>query len=133
MGNGDIVSVSSYRKKLGNLDGVFVARGTFGDPWILGDILEYSKNREEYDKLSDEELDERFPRADKISWEKKKPVVYRHCELSVQTKGERVGMLEIRKHLAAYIKGLPGARELREKLVRVENLDQVKEILDPIH
>lgn len=133
MGNGDITSVSAYRKRIGNLDGVFVARGTFGDPWILADILEYARNREKYDHLSDEELDALFPRTEKISWERKKSVVLRHCELSVQTKGEKGGMLEIRKHLAAYIKGLPGARELREKLVRVETLEQAKEILETIH
>lgn len=129
MGNGDVTSVSAFRKKIGNLDGVFVARGTFGDPWILGDIIEYSKNREQYKQLTDEELDARFPRSEGIAWEKKLPVILRHCELAVQTKGEKLGMLEMRKHLAAYIKGLPGARELREKLVRVETLEEARGLL----
>ena len=131
-GNGDVTSVSAFRNKLGNLDGVYVARGTFGDPWILGDIIEFSRNRDKYDQLSDEELDERFPRSEKIAWEKKIPVILRHCELAVQTKGERVGMLEMRKHLAAYIKGLNGAKDLRERLVRVETLDQAREILETV-
>ncbi|MDP3976102.1 MAG: tRNA-dihydrouridine synthase [bacterium] len=128
-GNGDITSVSSFRSKLGNLDGVYVARGTFGDPWILQDLLEYSRNRTQYDQLSDEQLDEKFPRSENIPWDKKLPVILRHCELAVKCKGEKLGMLEMRKHLAAYIKGLPGARELREKLVRVETYSEAGALL----
>lgn len=132
MGNGDVMSVSAYRERIGDLDGVFVARGTFGDPWILADILEYTKNKEEFDKLSDEELDARFPRAGDIPWERKKPVAIAHCEVSVKTKGEKLGMLEMRKHLAAYIKGIPNAKEYREKLVRVESLDEAVKIIEGI-
>lgn len=132
MGNGDVFSVSSFRKKLKNLDGAYIARATFGDPWVLADILEYAKNRDLYDHLSDEELDARFPRSEQIAWERKKPVVLRHCEFSVRTKGEWLGMLEMRKHLAAYIKGLPRAKELREKLVRVDTFREAKEIIESI-
>lgn len=132
MGNGDVFSVSAYRQRIGELDGVFVARGTFGDPWILADIIQYTKNKEEYDQLSDEELDERFPRADKIPWERKKPIAIKHCEVSVKTKGEKLGMLEMRKHLAAYIKGIPRAKEYREQLVRVETLDEAIKIIEEI-
>ncbi len=132
MGNGDITQVSHFRNKIKDLDGVYIARGTLGDPWILADVLEYSKNREQYDALSDEELDAKFPRADEISWERKKEIVLKHCELSVAVKGERRGMLEMRKHLAAYVKGLPGAREIREQLVRVETLDEALKIVRSI-
>jgi len=129
MGNGDIFKVSDFRTKIGDLDGVFVARGTFGDPWILADIIEYAKDPEKYAHMSDEELDAVFPRGADIPWERKRDVVIKHCELITKTKGEQWGMVEIRKHLAAYIKGLPGAKELREKLVRVEKLDEAKKIL----
>lgn len=132
MGNGDVFSVSAYRERIGNLDGVFVARGTFGDPWILADIIEYAKDPQKYASMSDEELDAHFPRNENIPWEKKLPIVIKHCEISVKVKGERLGMLEMRKHLAAYIKGIRGAREYREKLVRVETLEQAKEILETI-
>ncbi|MDP2691037.1 MAG: tRNA-dihydrouridine synthase [bacterium] len=132
LGNGDIFSVSDFRKKIGNLDGVFVARGTLGDPWIIADIIEYTRTPELYEQMTDAELDVRFPRLEKIPWKKKKPVVLRHCELAVRTKGEHLGMLEMRKHLATYIKGLPGAKDLREKLVRVQTLEEARGILETI-
>jgi len=131
-GNGDICKVSDYRRKINNLDGVFIGRASFGDPWIFTDIIDYQKNEETRNKLSDSELDELYPRGDKIPWEQRKEMVLKHCQLAVATKGEKLGMLEMRKHLAAYIKGISGARELRAKLVRVDTLEEATEILDSI-
>ncbi len=138
-GNGDITSVSAFRKKMypalpgscgvGNLNGVFVGRASFGDPWILQDLITYAKNPQQYEKLSDEELGKLFPRGADLSWEKKRAVALAHCEISVKVKGEQLGMLEMRKHLAAYVKGLPNASEMREKLVRVESLESAKQLL----
>ncbi len=57
------------------------------------------------------------------------PVILEHCELAVKVKGERTGMLEMRRHLSSYVKGFDGAAELRSKLVRVETLAEAKQIL----
>jgi len=132
LGNGDISSVSTFRKKLGNLDGVFIGRASFGDPWIIGDILDYLKDIDNKIKLSDEELDQFYPRADSIPWPKRKEIILQHCELAVLSKGEQLGMLEMRKHLAVYIKGLPGARELRSKLVRVSSFGEAENIINTV-
>lgn len=175
-GNGDITSVSAFRKKLGNLDGVFVARAAIGDPWIIQDIVNFSKmchsdrllchldrveefqergqversrishysslpktrfrnvsssntTLESVEMTGDEELDHLFPRVENIPWEKKKPVVLKHLELSIKNKGEPWGVLEMRKHLAAYIKGMEGAKEMREKLMRMENKNDLEKII----
>jgi tRNA-dihydrouridine synthase B len=130
-GNGDITSVSSFRKKLKNLDGVFVGRAALGDPWLIADLVEYARNIEQYAALSDAELDQRLPRAENIPWEKKKPIAINHLELAVKIKGEKLGMLEMRKHLAAYIKGIQGAKELRENVMKAKNKEEVESLIIP--
>lgn len=132
LGNGDITSVSAFRKKIKNLDGVFIARASLGDPWFLADLVNYRNHANEYRDLSDEALDKIFPRIEHIPWDIRKPIILRHLELSVQIKGEKLGILEMRKHLAAYIKGISGAKEWREKLVRVETFDEAKKIIEAI-
>ena len=64
-----------------------------------------------------------------MTFEQKIPWILDHCELAVRFKGERKGMLEMRRHLSSYVKGFDGAREMRERLVRVERLEEVREIL----
>ncbi|MDF2378663.1 MAG: tRNA-dihydrouridine synthase [Candidatus Gracilibacteria bacterium] len=129
-GNGDVTSVATFREKLGPLDGVLIGRGSFGDPWIFRDVHEYIDHPEQYADMSDEELDTVFPRAGKIDWEFKKPIIHRHAELQVQCHGEELGMLEIRKHLAAYIKGIDGASKVRAKLMQVKKLEEIKELVE---
>ena len=64
-----------------------------------------------------------------LSFEEKIPFILRHCELAVALKGERKGMLEMRRHLAGYVKGMDGAKDLRAQLVRVEHIWEVEKIL----
>lgn len=117
IGNGDIDSGEKALAKLGNLDGVMVGRASVGNPWVMHEIA---------CALYGEE------KPMEPIWEERKRLAIRHTELLIETKGERVGMLEIRKHLANYIKGMNGAKELRTKLVRVESLIEVKEILSSV-
>lgn len=104
IGNGDVTTPEIALDKLKNLDGVMVGRATFGNPLIMYEIYRafYSRSK----KLT--KLPDWFNIAKK------------HIILSVETKGERRGMLEMRKHLAAYIKGFPYAAKYRSQLVRVE-------------
>lgn len=131
-GNGDVDSVSAFRSKLGNLDGVYVGRGSLGDPWLLADLVEYAKNPDEYADLSDEELDEKFPRAGNIPWEVKLPVILKHYDYSVKIKGEERGVREMRKHVASYIKGSPGAKNLRMDLMQIDSYEDIKKLLTSV-
>jgi len=118
LGNGDIQSAQDALDRLGNLDGVMVGRGTIGNPWLLKDIC---------DALSTHDV---HSTRDTLSFQQKIPFILEHCALAVKTKGERKGMLEMRTHLAHYVKGIEGAKELRARLVRVETLDDVRKILE---
>lgn len=125
IGNGDITSAQDAAEKIGNLDGVMVGRGTFGNPWLMKDICEAFKEAEK-----GEEAERPVPTIESISFQEKIPLILHHCELAVQAKGEQRGMLEMRKHLASYVKGFDGARELRAKLVRVETVRDVQKLLE---
>lgn len=125
IGNGDIQTLKDAKEKLKNLDGFMVGRGTFGNPWLMQEITEYFYHNKK--KKTTEENN--FIK----NWTKfYKPVILKHCERAIKTKGERIAMNEMRKHLAMYVKGLPNARELRMKLVLVKNLAEVEEILQTV-
>lgn len=117
IGNGDIRSAQDALDKLGNLDGVMVGRGTMGNPWLMAEIAaamfggEYTAPKTFAEKL---------------------PTLMRHTELNVESKGEKRGMTEMRKHFASFLKGFPGAREYRAKVVRLESLADAKQIFSEI-
>ena len=133
IGNGDIHSAQDAVDKIKNLDGVMVGRGTFGNPWVMREISDALRTRSYLRDFvepgdvgrSNEDTKARTP----ITFEEKIPFILDHCELAVRFKGERKGMLEMRRHLGSYVKGFDGAREMRERLVRVEKLEEVRAIL----
>ncbi|MBI3336343.1 tRNA-dihydrouridine synthase family protein [Candidatus Peregrinibacteria bacterium] len=117
IGNGDIFSVEDALTKIKNLDGVMVGRGTFGNPWLMQDIADAFMHREYGDTRA------------RLSFDEKTPFILMHCELAVRMKGEHRGMLEMRRHLASYVKGFEGASVMREQLMQVEKLRDIKSIL----
>lgn len=64
-----------------------------------------------------------------MTFQEKIPLILEHCALAVKYKGEKRGMLEMRRHLSSYVKGFPGASELRQKLILVEKLSDVRHLL----
>jgi len=94
-------------------DGIGIGRGTLGRPFIFQQIkdLIVTNSYTDYD----------FKRITAI--------MLRHASLLWKTKKAK-GMFEIRKHLAWYVKGFPGAAELRRKLVQIKSVKEIKEILE---
>lgn len=115
IGNGDITSPEIAVKRLKNLDGIMVGRATFGNPLIMHHI---------YCALNKEKPIKNLP-----NW---LDLAKKHIELCVESKGEKRAMLEMRKHLAVYIKGFKGASEYRNRAVRVETKDEGFKLLDEI-
>jgi tRNA-dihydrouridine synthase B len=127
IGNGDIMCAADAIEKIKNLDGVMVGRGTFGNPWVMADIVRALKSLKDQDaRTKDDSL---TPTINSFTFEQKIPLILEHCELAVRVKGEKRGMLEMRRHLASYVKGFDGAADLRAKLVRVERLEEVRSLL----
>jgi tRNA-dihydrouridine synthase B len=113
IGNGDVLTVKDALEKIGNLDGVMVGRGTFGNPWLLKDIQDAFHDRSAVPS----------PTVERLTFMEKVPYILNHCALAVKIKGERTGMLEMRRHLCGYVKGFPGASELRQRLMKIETLE----------
>lgn len=140
IGNGDISSAEDALRKIGNLDGVMVGRGTFGNPWVMKEISEVFETLKERDaesgtwKVDIEKSSIRnshalLPENRLGVFRERLPFILDHCELSVKMKGEKRGVLEMRRHLSSYIKGFDGAKELRMKVLTLENYQDVRNML----
>ncbi len=115
IGSGDLYSPYDAERMLRETgcDGVMFARGSFGNPFIFKETIELLK----YGKIK------YIPDADQ-----KFKTAYRHLKLSVEFYGENIALKEIKKHLCAYTKGLSGAKDIRDKLVRCNTLDHYEEV-----
>jgi tRNA-dihydrouridine synthase B len=118
IGNGDVMNAQDAVTKIKNLDGVMVGRGTFGNPWVMKEIVDALDGTN--GKLKMDPSASSGGKSRPATFEEKIPWILEHCALAVRFKGERTGMLEMRRHLSSYVKGFDGAKEMREKLVRVE-------------
>ncbi len=109
IGNGDIQSYDEAMERANNgviaLDGVAIGRAAFGKPDI------FNKIKDQRSKI------------------KIKEIILKHAKLAYETKGER-GIIEMRKHLLAYTKGMNNAKELRRELVAVNKVSEIEEIVD---
>ena len=119
IGNGDINSpqkAKEYFDRYG-VDAIMIGRATYGHPWIFKEIKHYLQTGELLPQMSV---------LDRVALAK------RHLAKSVQIKGDRVGILEMRRHLSCYFKGLPDFKETRLKLVTLNDPDELYSTLDYI-
>lgn len=119
IGNGDITEAQGAKEAFERygVDGIMIGRASFGRPWIFREIRHLLETGEEMKPLSVKE---------------KVELAKRHFAKSVELKGERVGVLEMRRHLSCYFKGLPDFKETRLKLVTENEPAQVVRLLDYI-
>ena len=119
IGNGDINSpqkAKEYFDRYG-VDGIMIGRATYGHPWIFQEIKHYLKTGEILPQMSV---------TDRVALAK------RHLAKSLEIKGDRVGILEMRRHLSCYFKGLPDFKETRLKLVTINDPQELFSTLDYI-
>ncbi len=113
-------------------DGIMIGQGALGRPWIFEEIRKKKEERKgtpAYAKASADKNDtNNTNEGGEMTWSQIKKTALEHAGLAYKTKGDH-GIIEMRKHLAWYVKGQPNASELRRKLVRVESLDDIKKIL----
>lgn len=119
IGNGDINSPQKAGEAFGRygVDGIMVGRASFGHPWIFREIKHYLATGEILPSMS---VNDRVALA---KW---------HLSLSTGLKGPVTGVLEMRRHLSCYFKGLPDFKETRVKLVTAPTADEVMALLDYI-
>ncbi|OYW19602.1 MAG: tRNA dihydrouridine synthase DusB [Sphingobacteriales bacterium 12-47-4] len=118
-GNGDIDSPEKaleYKNRYG-VDGIMIGRAAIGYPWIFNEIKHYVKTGEHLDPPSIK---------DRVT------VCRKHLHKSVEWKGPIVGINEMRRHYANYLKGLPNIKEYRGKLVTLKEVEAIDEVLNEI-
>lgn len=118
-GNGDIDSpekVLEYKNKYG-VDGIMIGRAAIGYPWIFNEIKHFLKTGEHLPKPT-------------IS--NRVEVCKAHLQKSVEWKGEKLGVIEMRSHYGNYFRGIPNFKETRTKLVSLTTYDEMNEVLDRI-
>lgn len=118
IGNGDVVDETSAKAMIDETacDGVMIARGAYGNPWLFRQIEDY---------LESESLQSGPSPTERVE------TVMRHLHLAVENKGERKACLEMRKHICWYVRELPGVRVLRNHVNQEETLqgmlDRIRE------
>lgn len=117
IGNGDIFTPQdAYRmQQETGCDGLMIARGAQGNPWIFAQINHFLETGEELPKPSPKEMVD---------------MVLRHAKMQIAFKGEFTGMREMRKHAAWYTGGYKHASRLRNLLNEVETYEQLEELLE---
>jgi len=116
IGNGDIFTLQGAIEKMNysKVDGIMVARGARGNPWLIRDIVDYFKNEKIQKKPDINEIVK---------------VIYKHLDYLIEAKGEKRGLLEIRKHVGWYIRGFKGSAKVRNEVNKSTNMKEFKECL----
>jgi nifR3 family TIM-barrel protein len=118
-GNGDIDSpqkAKEYKERYG-VDGIMIGRASIGYPWIFRDIKHYFKTGE---ILPPPDIHERVAAA------------RQHLSHSIDWKGERLGILEMRRHYTNYFRGFPNIKPFRKDLVTLDLPEELFAVLDQI-
>ena len=116
IGNGDIKDIYSAKKMLEETgcDAIMIGRASLGNPWIFKQVIEYIEN----DKIIDKPTD--IERID---------MCLKHLRYLKEIKVEKVAVLEIRNHVAWYLKGIKGSNEIKNKIYLTKDINMIENIL----
>lgn len=118
-GNGDIDSPEKaveYKNRYG-VDGVMIGRAAIGYPWIFNEIKHFVKTGQH---LPEPMVQDRVEAA------------RNHLTWAMEWKGERVGIVETRRHYANYFKGIPNFKEYRQKMVTLDAAQDIYDVFDEV-
>lgn len=118
-GNGDIDSPEKaveYKNRYG-VDGIMIGRATIGNPWFFRQVRNYIQHGTHIAPISVQE---------RVATTKT------HLSKSMEWKGERLGILEMRRHYSNYLKGFPDIKPYRQALVTTLDPQRIFELLDEI-
>ena len=116
IGNGDIVDIQSLEAMLQTgVDAVMIGRGVLGNPWLIASCVSYL------------ESGSILPAP---TFEERIDLCLKHLDNLEQLKNEHLAVLEIRSHVAWYLKGLPNSKEIKEKIFLVTKTHDIIKILN---
>lgn len=118
-GNGDVDSVekaAAWRQEY-EVDGIMIGRASIGYPWIFREVKHFFNTGE---RLEGPTVSERVD------------VCHTHLTKSIEWKGAKTGIFEMRRHYANYFKGIPNFKDYRMKLVSLQDVNEILEVLEEI-
>ena len=117
IGNGDIKSATDAKKMLEETgcDAVMIGRASLGNPWIFKQVNEYIEN--------DKKIDNPTP-LERVE------MCIKHLNYLKDIKIDKVAVLEIRNHVAWYLKGLKGSNEIKNEIFKTKDIDKIEQILN---
>lgn len=116
IGNGDVFSPEDALKlkQISNCDGIMIARGSMGNPWIFKNIQRVLNGKESMEVTAEEKIN----------------MCIKHYKLSIKYDGEYKAVREMRKHASWYIKGLPRCTDIRNVMNSLNNSNEVIKLLE---
>ena len=117
IGNGDITNIESAQKMFTetHCDAIMIGRATLGNPWIIKKLVTYFDTGEEIpDPTPVEKVD----------------MALKHLEYLLKIKSEKLSVLEMRSHIAWYLKGLPESTTIKEKAFKITDAQELKTLLE---
>ncbi len=120
IGNGDVSSPELCKKMYDytGCDLVMIGRGSYGRPWLFGQIKDFFEGK---------------PVRPDPSVEEKLSIMRRHIRLLVEDKGESVGMKEARRHASWYLKGMNGAARFRNLCGTLNTLEDLERMIEEVY
>lgn len=117
IGNGDVVTPQDAKNlfEQTGCDAIMIGRGAQGNPWIFNQVLQYMKTGEIIPGPKPEE---------KIN------TIARHLKMLVELKGEHIGVCEMRKNIAWYIKGMKNSASIKEQVFRLSSVEEILQLLN---
>ena len=117
IGNGDIIDTNSAKHMLEytKCDAIMIGRGALGNPWLIKEIDTYLKTGKVIPKPT---------------YEERIKMCYKHMDYLLKQKVAKVAILEMRSHIAWYIKGMPYHKEIKNLIFKAKTKEEIEEILD---
>lgn len=117
IGNGDVTSIESAKKmfEYTGCDAVMIGRGVLGNPWLIKKLVTYFKTGE---VVADPKFEDRIL------------MCFRHLNYLMKIKNEKVAVLEMRSHIAWYLKGLSNAQAVKNEIFKAKTKEEIEKILN---
>lgn len=114
IGNGDITGIEAANEifEKTNCDAIMIGRASLGNPWIFEEIISGQKVNKTCEDV--------------------KKMIEKHLEMLIKEKGEYTAIREMRKHIAWYIKGFANAAEIRKRVNEIDEIDELKDMIQNI-